>query len=221
MDAVRLRGRDAGRRWPRRTRPRRSRRIRNPPLRRPRVTGFAQSIITIILFILILGGLVIIHELGHFVTARLGRVRVLEFGIGFPPRAKVLGAGGAQADDIARYEADLAAAKARIGVDPDKDQALLEAGPPGGTLYTLNWLPIGGFVRARRRGRQRPGRPAFVRGAGHPQEADDPGRRRGDERRARVRHLHRDRVARVPVRRRPVLRGPTGFAGRHGGTPAG
>ncbi len=111
------------------------------------MTGFAQSIITIILFILILGGLVIIHELGHFVTARLGRVRVLEFGIGFPPRAKVLGAGGAQADDIARYEADLAAAKARIGVDPDRYEALLEAGPPGGTLYTLNWLPIGGFVK--------------------------------------------------------------------------
>ncbi len=111
------------------------------------MTGFVQSIITIVLFILILGGLVIIHELGHFVTARLGRVRVLEFGIGFPPRAKVLGAGGAQADDIARYEVDLAAAKERIGVDPDTYEALLEAGPPGGTLYTLNWLPIGGFVK--------------------------------------------------------------------------
>ena len=72
--------------------------------------GFAQSLITILLFILILGGLVIIHELGHFVTARLSGVRVLEFGIGFPPRAKVL--------------------RAR-----------------GETLYTLNWLPIGGFVK--------------------------------------------------------------------------
>ena len=74
------------------------------------MTGFFQSIITIILFILILGGLVIIHELGHFVTARLSGVRVLEFGIGFPPRAKVLRA-------------------------------------KGETLYTLNWLPIGGFVK--------------------------------------------------------------------------
>ena len=52
----------------------------------------------------------VIHELGHFVTARLARVRVLEFGIGFPPRAKVLRDGGE-------------------------------------TLYTLNWLPIGGFVK--------------------------------------------------------------------------
>jgi regulator of sigma E protease len=74
------------------------------------MTGAVQSVITIVLFILILGILVVIHELGHFVTARLVRVRVLEFGIGFPPRAKVL--------------------RAR-----------------GETLYTLNWLPIGGFVK--------------------------------------------------------------------------
>ena len=74
------------------------------------MTGFFQSIITIVLFILILGLLVIIHELGHFFTARAFKVRVLEFGIGFPPRAKVLASGGE-------------------------------------TVYTLNWLPIGGFVK--------------------------------------------------------------------------
>jgi regulator of sigma E protease len=72
--------------------------------------GFAQSIITVVLFILVLGVLVIIHELGHFASARLAGVRVLEFGIGFPPRAKVLRS-------------------------------------KGETLYTLNWLPIGGFVK--------------------------------------------------------------------------
>ena len=74
------------------------------------MTGFVQSVITIVLFILILGVLVVIHELGHFVTARLAGVRVLEFGIGFPPRAKVLRS-------------------------------------KGETMYTLNWLPIGGFVK--------------------------------------------------------------------------
>jgi len=74
------------------------------------MTELIQSLITIVLFALILGALVVIHELGHFVTARLARVRVLEFGIGFPPRAKVLRA-------------------------------------KGETLYTLNWLPIGGFVK--------------------------------------------------------------------------
>ena len=74
------------------------------------MTGFFQSIVTIGLFILILGVLVVIHELGHFFTARAFRVRVLEFGIGFPPRAKVMRS-------------------------------------KGETLYTLNWLPIGGFVK--------------------------------------------------------------------------
>ena len=74
------------------------------------MTGLVQSIITIVLFIAILGILVVIHEVGHFVTARLSNVRVLEFGVGFPPRAKVL-----------------------------RDK--------GETLYTLNWLPIGGFVK--------------------------------------------------------------------------
>ena len=72
--------------------------------------GILQPIVTIVLFFLILGTLVVIHELGHFVAARIAGVRVLEFGIGFPPRAKVLRS-------------------------------------KGETLYTLNWLPIGGFVK--------------------------------------------------------------------------
>ena len=69
-----------------------------------------QGAITILLFVFILSSLVVIHELGHFVLARIFGMRVHEFGIGFPPRARVL-----------------------------RDR--------GETLYTLNWLPIGGFVR--------------------------------------------------------------------------
>ncbi len=72
--------------------------------------AIVQSLITIVVFLAVLGILVIVHEIGHFVTARLANVRVLEFGIGFPPRAKVL--------------------RSR-----------------GETIYTLNWLPIGGFVK--------------------------------------------------------------------------
>ncbi|MDO4759557.1 MAG: site-2 protease family protein, partial [Candidatus Saccharibacteria bacterium] len=30
--------------------------------------------------------LVTIHELGHFIMARLSKVKVTEFGLGFPPR---------------------------------------------------------------------------------------------------------------------------------------
>jgi regulator of sigma E protease len=74
------------------------------------MTGPLGVVVTILLFIIVLGSLVLVHELGHFITARLAGVRVLEFGIGFPPRAKILRA-------------------------------------KGETLYTLNWLPIGGFVK--------------------------------------------------------------------------
>ena len=72
--------------------------------------GVLFALVAIVLFIVILGSLVLIHEIGHYLTARLLNVRVLEFGIGFPPRAKVLRT-------------------------------------KGETLWTLNWLPIGGFVR--------------------------------------------------------------------------
>jgi regulator of sigma E protease len=74
------------------------------------MSGIIDAVEAIVLFIVVLGLLVLFHEAGHFVTARLSRVRVLEFGFGFPPRAKVLAV-------------------------------------RGGTEYTLNWLPIGGFVK--------------------------------------------------------------------------
>lgn len=43
-------------------------------------------ILTIIVFILILGILIFAHEMGHFVAAKKAGVRVDEFGFGFPPR---------------------------------------------------------------------------------------------------------------------------------------
>ena len=42
---------------------------------------------TIIIFIIILGIIVLAHEFGHFITARKSGMKVYEFGIGFPPRA--------------------------------------------------------------------------------------------------------------------------------------
>jgi len=72
--------------------------------------GLGFGLVAIALFIVVLGGIVLIHELGHYLTAKALNVRVLEFGIGFPPRARVLRS-------------------------------------KGETLWTLNWLPIGGFVR--------------------------------------------------------------------------
>ena len=61
-------------------------------------------------FILGLAALIFLHELGHFVAARLLKVDVEEFGIGFPPR-------------------------------------LVKLFEFKGTEYTLNALPLGGFVR--------------------------------------------------------------------------
>jgi len=40
----------------------------------------------IIIFILILGVLVFVHELGHFLFAKLFKIRVDEFGFGYPPK---------------------------------------------------------------------------------------------------------------------------------------
>ena len=64
----------------------------------------------IITFILGLGALILLHELGHFLVARLFKIEIEEFGIGFPPRM------------IKLFELN-------------------------GTEYTLNWIPLGGFVR--------------------------------------------------------------------------
>lgn len=45
---------------------------------------------TLIIFLLILSFLVIIHELGHFLTAIWMKVKVEEFAVGYPPRALTL-----------------------------------------------------------------------------------------------------------------------------------
>ena len=41
---------------------------------------------TLLLFFIILGALVFVHELGHFICAKKAGIRVDEFAIGFPPR---------------------------------------------------------------------------------------------------------------------------------------
>jgi regulator of sigma E protease len=61
-------------------------------------------------FLIVLTPIVLIHELGHFLAARLSGIRIDEFGFGLPPRAVKL------------FER-------------------------GGTIFSLNWIPLGGFVR--------------------------------------------------------------------------
>lgn len=43
-------------------------------------------LLTIIVFIFILGLLIFVHELGHFLIAKWAKIRVEEFAFGFPPR---------------------------------------------------------------------------------------------------------------------------------------
>lgn len=66
-------------------------------------------LITILVFGILLSFLVLIHELGHFLTAKKFGIRVDEFGFGLPPR--------------------------------------LWGKKIGETIYSLNALPIGGFVK--------------------------------------------------------------------------
>ena len=42
--------------------------------------------ITILVFIIILGILILVHELGHFIATRMFGVKAEEFGLGYPPR---------------------------------------------------------------------------------------------------------------------------------------
>jgi len=41
-------------------------------------------------FLLVLGPLILLHELGHFLAAKRAGIRALEFGMGYPPRARKL-----------------------------------------------------------------------------------------------------------------------------------
>src|SRR5512146_1567848 len=45
------------------------------------------NVVSILLFVIAVSFLAFIHELGHFLMARLFKIDVEEFGLGFPPRA--------------------------------------------------------------------------------------------------------------------------------------
>ena len=137
--------------------------------------------------------LVVIHEFGHYATARAMGVKVLEFGVGFPPRAFGIYTGNTPVlvDSATRYiglsgPEDLGRGKqvkvrstedangnlvARVielsrkaakGEEPDeerpgeedllKHEGKIRSVGDGSLvladmLYSVNWAPIGGFVR--------------------------------------------------------------------------
>ena len=82
----------------------------------------------VIVGLVVLMALVTVHEFGHFMMARRNGVRVLEFGICFPPRA------------IAWVKNPKTGKWTRI---PRSDWKK----PQDGLIFSLNWLPIGGFCQ--------------------------------------------------------------------------
>ena len=62
----------------------------------------------VVTFLIVLGPLVILHELGHLWTARRFGVKTLEFGFGFPPRVGGIWTGktSVHVDDQTAYEID-------------------------------------------------------------------------------------------------------------------
>jgi regulator of sigma E protease len=137
--------------------------------------------------VVVLGPMLLIHELGHFIFAKLAGVRVEEFGFGYPPRLLKLWRGkgylkigsthavlppglrlprglkqGAWVDALTRRQDDGTYVLRRLKVlDPDVDNLTLkhERVSEGthmrgeltvfepGTLYSLNVLPMGAFVK--------------------------------------------------------------------------
>lgn len=89
------------------------------------------------IFILVLFVLVLVHELGHYITARIFGIRTLEFGFGYPP--KIRGFRLFSSEEIQAWEQ-------RTGPRPGFWRRLGYR-IVGDTELTVNWLPLGGFVR--------------------------------------------------------------------------
>ncbi|HLC94891.1 MAG TPA: RIP metalloprotease RseP [Patescibacteria group bacterium] len=83
--------------------------------------------LTVFIFVVLLGLLIFVHELGHFVVARRNDIKVDEFGFGFPPRMF----GVVKENATGKYK--------MIWGNKESDGTQ--------TVYSFNWLPLGGFVR--------------------------------------------------------------------------
>ncbi len=133
--------------------------------------------LTALVFIIILGLLIFVHELGHFLVARRNGIRAEEFGFGFPPR--IIGIQplrGQRLKKIAeREEIDIKISdrktkgkevieevvkdqireidqlvpvkKWRFVWGKKKSRAGKIKNLKEGTIYSLNWIPLGGFVK--------------------------------------------------------------------------
>ena len=102
----------------------------------------------------IFGLLVLVHEFGHFITAKWVGIRVEEFGIGFPPRLV-----GFRKRDSGGWEVIWFGGRRNAEDSYGAGKQSPFSGTSGGystpssgnekhhTIYSINFLPIGGFVR--------------------------------------------------------------------------
>lgn len=91
------------------------------------ITGIGSFII----FVIVLSGLVFVHELGHFLAAKRLGIHVEEFAIGFPPR-------------LFGFVRD-AQGKLRLIIGQKVPKPAELGGPR--TIYSFNAIPLGGYVR--------------------------------------------------------------------------
>lgn len=96
-------------------------------------------LLTIVIFVLVLSVLVFGHELGHFFTARRFGVKAEEFGFGFPPRGI-----GVYKNKHGKWRFVFGNCSVE-SLETAEDSNLHPA--PKSTVYSLNWLPLGGFVK--------------------------------------------------------------------------
>ena len=111
--------------------------------------------IGVIVGLIVLMVLVVAHEFGHFIAARRNGVNVLEFGIGFPPRAVawIKDEKTGKWRRLKRSEWDKSNVTKVVSAEKQKavkstknredDKKIFQKG----LIFSLNWLPIGGFCQ--------------------------------------------------------------------------
>lgn len=129
----------------------------------------------IIIFLIVLILLILVHELGHFLVSKAFGVRVDEFGLGLPPRIfglqtwkqskleKIAGSEEMKVDIETSLSSDGNQVVKEIITDEIKEidtikkvrrwrligggKELTDEDRKLGTVYSLNWIPFGGFVK--------------------------------------------------------------------------
>ena len=97
----------------------------------------------VIVGLLVLMFLVTAHEFGHFLAARRNGVNVLEFGIGFPPRAIAWRKDPKTGKWHRLPRSEWKKESVSKVVYSDEKDGLAQKG----MIFSLNWLPIGGFCQ--------------------------------------------------------------------------